>query len=159
MTIQRVERARRPQLAGALPIVLSLPLSIDADQSDSRRINRSEHRDTPHVLLNSLDGFKADYLDLFELPHLQRIDAEINGVRPTISTRYSSGVPNDTRVDTVLDWLRVLSDQRPHMITLYFSELDSAQYSGPLDAAAAERAAKSLDSTIGWLVAPPAIVC
>jgi predicted AlkP superfamily pyrophosphatase or phosphodiesterase len=240
MTMQRVARGLRAQLVGVLLIVLSFTFHVDAVQPGDGRINRAEHRDKPYVLLISLDGFKADYLDLFGLPNLQRIaargararwmqpvfpsltfpnhyslvtgleparhgivsnrfydpgrkqqyvytesasvtdgswyggepiwvtaerqgmltacyfwpgsEAQINGVRPTIYTKYSSEVSNDTRVDTVLQWLRLPPERRPHLMTLYFSELDSAQHAGPLDAPAVERAVMSLDRTIGRLV-------
>src|SRR5690606_33458188 len=35
--------------------------------------NRPEHRDKPYVILVALDGFKAEYLDRFELPQLRRV--------------------------------------------------------------------------------------
>lgn len=74
------------------------------------------------------------------------------GIRPTIWNTYDGKVPNETRVDTVLEWLRLPEERRPHFITLYFSELDSAQHDGPIDAPEVEEAAKSLDRAIGRLL-------
>jgi predicted AlkP superfamily pyrophosphatase or phosphodiesterase len=210
--------------------------------------NREEHRGKPHVLLISLDGFKPEFLDRFELPNLQRIAArgtrarymlpvfptltfpnhfslvsgvhpethglvansfwdpdrregyalssdavtdgtwyhaepiwvtaerqgmvaacffwpgseaairptgaadDAPGIRATIWNRYDGSIPNETRVQTVLEWLQLPDDRRPHLVTLYFSELDSAQHGGPLDAPDVEAAAQSLDRAMGVLL-------
>jgi predicted AlkP superfamily pyrophosphatase or phosphodiesterase len=211
-------------------------------------VNREEHRGKPHVLLISLDGFKPEYLERFELPHLRRMAergtrarymlpvfptltfpnhfslvsgvhaethglvansfwdperregyalstdavtdgtwyhaepiwvtaerqgmvaacffwpgseaaigpagaaADAPGIRPTIWNQYDGAIPNETRVQTVLEWLQLPDDRRPHLITLYFSELDSAQHDGPLDAPEVEAAAQSLDRAMGVLL-------
>lgn len=224
----------------AVLLLLLVALPLSAQQTGSGGINTAEHRDKPYVVLVSLDGFRADYLDYFELPNLRRIalrgararwmqavfpsltfpnhyslvtglesarhgivsnrfydplrkqqyiytdsavvsdgswyggepiwvtaerqgmvaacyfwpgsEADIKGVRPTIYHKYSSDVPNDVRVATVLDWLRLPAERRPHIITLYFSDLDSAQHAGPMDAPTVENTAKALDRMIGVLV-------
>jgi predicted AlkP superfamily pyrophosphatase or phosphodiesterase len=211
-------------------------------------VNREEHRGKPHVLLISLDGFKPEFLERFELPNLRRIaergtrarymlpvfpsltfpnhyslvsgvhperhglvansfwdpgrregyalssdavtdgtwyDAEpiwvtaerqgmvaacffwpgseaairpsgaaseAPGIRPTIWNKYDGSIPNETRVQTVLEWLQLPEERRPHLVTLYFSELDSAQHDGPLDAPEVEAAARSLDRAMGLLL-------
>ena len=79
-------------------------------------------------------------------------EAAIAGVRPTFWNAYDASIPNDDRVRTVLDWLQLPPDRRPHLITLYFSELDSASHRGPLDSPDVERAAQSLDRSIGLLL-------
>jgi predicted AlkP superfamily pyrophosphatase or phosphodiesterase len=79
-------------------------------------------------------------------------EAAIAGVRPTISTSYDAGIPNSSRVEAVLGWLRMSEERRPHLVTLYFSELDAASHQGPLDAVAIARAAESLDATLGLLL-------
>jgi predicted AlkP superfamily pyrophosphatase or phosphodiesterase len=55
-------------------------------------------------------------------------EAAIGGVRPTIYTKYDGSVPNDVRVDTVLDWLRRPDESRPRIITLYMSDVDTASH-------------------------------
>jgi predicted AlkP superfamily pyrophosphatase or phosphodiesterase len=203
-------------------------------------INRPEHRDEPYVILISLDGFRADYLDRFELPNLRRVvrrgaraegmvpvfpsltfpnhyslvtgllperhgivansfydparrqtyslgdqtsvsdgtwyrgepiwvtaetqgmvaacffwpgsEAAIKGVRPTFWKLYSGTTPNEDRVRGVLEWLRLPDERRPHLVTLYFSELDTASHRAPMDSPAIEQAARSLDRTIGMLM-------
>ena len=202
-------------------------------------INRPEHRSAPHVVLISLDGFRADYLDRFELPNLQRLmrrgtrarsmvpvfptltfpnhyslvtglyperhgivansfydpsrraqygmgdrravgdatwyrgepiwvtaerqgmvaacffwpgsEAAINGVRPTFYRPYDAQIPNDARVSTVLEWLRLPDDRRPHLITLYFSQLDTVSHRTSLNSSEVRRAAQSLDHSLGAL--------
>jgi predicted AlkP superfamily pyrophosphatase or phosphodiesterase len=209
-------------------------------QSGTGGLNAPEQQDKPYLVLVSLDGFRADYLDRFELPNLRRVmrrgtrakwmnpvfptltfpnhyslvtglhpgrhgivgnsffdpvrkqkyvmsdastttdgtwysgepiwvtaetqgmvaacyfwpgsEAAIKGVRPTFVTAYDGKVPNDTRVQAVLDWLGLPPGPRPHMITLYFSEVDAASHDGPLDSPNVERAAQSLDRSIGMLL-------
>ena len=214
--------------------------------SQSRRltgsggVNAPEQRSKPYLILVSLDGFKAEYLDRFELPNLRRLaqrgaratamlpvfpsltfpnhysivtgmdpqrhgivnnrfydparkesyvytengvvtdgtwyggepiwvtaesqgmvsacyfwpgsEAEIKGVRPTTFTKYTSGVPNDARVKTVLSWLQLPVESRPHMMTLYFSELDEVSHDFPLESPEILKAAQSLDTAVGELV-------
>lgn len=79
-------------------------------------------------------------------------EAPIKGVRPTFWNKYDGAIPNDVRVETVLDWLRLPGERRPHLITLYFSELDSASHRAALDSPAIERAARSLDRSLGLLL-------
>ncbi len=79
-------------------------------------------------------------------------EAAINGVRPTFWKAYDGSVPNRTRVATVLEWLRLPEERRPHVMTLYFSDVDSAAHLGPLDAPAVGRAASALDEALGQLV-------
>jgi predicted AlkP superfamily pyrophosphatase or phosphodiesterase len=227
-------------IALAVLLTAALPLRAQPVASASGGINRPEHREKPYVILISLDGFKADYLDLFDLPHLRRLatrgtrarwmqpvfpsltfpnhyslvtglesarhgivsnrfydperkqhyvytdnsvvtdgswyggepiwvtaerqgmvaacyfwpgsEAAIKDLRPSIYTKYSSDVPNEERVKTVLDWLRLPEDRRPHLVTLYFSELDSAQHAGPVDGPSVEGTARSLDGIVGLLM-------
>ena len=79
-------------------------------------------------------------------------EAAIKGVRPTIWNTYDGTVANNARVDTVLDWLRLPAERRPHLITIYFSEMDSVSHRNPLDSSAIEAAAKSLDRALGGLL-------
>ena len=208
-------------------------------QSPTGGINRAEHLDKPYVMLVSLDGFRADYLDRFRLPNIQRVmkrgvrarwmnpvfpsftfpnhyslvtglhpehhgivansffdpvrnakysmdeaaakdgtwyrgepiwvtaerqgmvaacffwpgsEAAINGVRPTFVTPYDKDIPNDARVRRVLEWLQLPPERRPHVITLYFSELDTASHRNRVASQAVARAAQSLDRSVGLLL-------
>ena len=80
-------------------------------------------------------------------------EAAIKGVRPTFWKDYDSNVPNADRVNGVLDWLRLAEERRPHMLTLYFNDVDAASHRHQLDAPEIERAAQSLDRSLGALMA------
>ena len=59
-------------------------------------------------------------------------EAEIAGERPSYYLKYDETVPDDERVEQVVDWLKLPAEKRPHFITLYFSDVDSAGHSfGP----------------------------
>ena len=215
-------------------------LALAGAQAGSGGVNAPEQREKPYLILVSLDGFRADYLDRFRLPNLGRVmkrgvrakwmnpvfpsltfpnhyslvtglhpekhgivgnsfydparrqkyamhegaavtdgtwyrgepiwvtaetqgmvaacyfwpgsEAAIGGVRPTFVTPYDDDAPNDERVRQVLQWLRLPPDQRPHLITLYFSEVDTASHRNSLNSPNVERAARSLDAMIGVLI-------
>lgn len=79
-------------------------------------------------------------------------EAAIGGIRPSLYRPYVHETPNAERVATVLEWLHLPAERRPHMITLYFSALDSAQHEGSLAAPAVAKAARDLDAAIGTLL-------
>jgi arylsulfatase A-like enzyme len=79
-------------------------------------------------------------------------EAAIKEVRPTFWNKYDGSVPNATRVKTVLDWLRLPDERRPHLITLYFSDIDSASHNNPLDSEAIFAATKAVDDALGVLL-------
>ncbi|MEX2661996.1 MAG: ectonucleotide pyrophosphatase/phosphodiesterase [Vicinamibacterales bacterium] len=227
--------------AGTTQQAVTAPRDSVQTLSGSGGVNAPAQRDKPYLILISIDGFKAEYFDRFELPGLRRVaqrgarakamipvfpsltfpnhyslvtglhpqrhgivsnrfydparkdtyalgdaqtvsdgswyggepiwvtaetqgmvaacyfwpgsEAAIKGVRPTTYNKYSSGVSNETRVQTVLDWLQLPAERRPHMITLYFSEVDEVSHSGPLESPDVLKAAQSVDAAIGSLVA------
>ena len=55
-------------------------------------------------------------------------EAEIKGTRPTHWMPYDHYKPNGERVDQVLEWLALPEATRPRFITLYFSDVDSAEH-------------------------------
>lgn len=55
-------------------------------------------------------------------------EAEIKGVRPTHWSPYEHYKPNGERVDQVLEWLAMPVATRPRLMTLYFSDVDSAEH-------------------------------
>ncbi|MEO5896087.1 MAG: ectonucleotide pyrophosphatase/phosphodiesterase [Vicinamibacterales bacterium] len=79
-------------------------------------------------------------------------EAAIKGVRPSLHRKYLQAMPNSERVAAVLEWLRLPAASRPHLLTLYFSTLDSASHGGPLDAPGVEKAAREVDAVIGELL-------
>lgn len=59
-------------------------------------------------------------------------EAPIGGVRPTYWNTFDASVPDERRVDQVLQWLDLPAESRPHLITLYFEEVDSQSHAyGP----------------------------
>lgn len=59
-------------------------------------------------------------------------ETPIMGMKPKYWNAYDGKVPNETRVDTVLSWFDLPREERPTMITLYFSDVDDAGHSfGP----------------------------
>jgi predicted AlkP superfamily pyrophosphatase or phosphodiesterase len=79
-------------------------------------------------------------------------EAAIKAVHPSLFKKYLHTTPNHERVATVLQWLRLAPEARPHMVTLYFSTLDSASHDGPLAAPAVAKSAQDVDVVIGQLL-------
>jgi alkaline phosphatase D len=78
-------------------------------------------------------------------------DAEIGGVRPSYWALYDGTFPNEQRVVKVLDWLKLPESERPHFITLYFSDVDGAGHSFGPDSPQVEQAVGRLDKLVGTL--------
>ena len=53
-------------------------------------------------------------------------EADIGGVRPSHWRPYDGSVPNVDRIEQVLAWLALPAAERPHLVTLYFSLVDTA---------------------------------
>lgn len=51
-------------------------------------------------------------------------EADIQGIRPTIWKKYNWRVPYEDRIDSVMTWLQLPVEQRPHLIMWYMSEPD-----------------------------------
>jgi predicted AlkP superfamily pyrophosphatase or phosphodiesterase len=79
-------------------------------------------------------------------------EATIGGRRATFIRRYDGKTPNATRVHGVLEWLTLAPERRPHIITLYFSDVDAASHLGPLGHRRIEDAARALDRALGQLL-------
>ncbi len=77
--------------------------------------------------------------------------AAIDGVRPSYYLNFQDKYPNDPRVDQVLDWLRLPADQRPHFITLYYSDVDHAGHGYGPDSPQVHEAVQNVDREIGRL--------
>ena len=80
-------------------------------------------------------------------------EADIQGVRPSYYMKYDAKYPNEKRVEQVLAWLRLPAAQRPHFITLYFSEVDSAGHAHGPDSEEVAGAVHEVDKEIGRLEA------
>ncbi len=59
-------------------------------------------------------------------------EAPVNDVPMTYWHQFDASVPGVERVQQVLDWLALPDTKRPHMITLYFEDVDTATHNhGP----------------------------
>ncbi|MBE7177651.1 MAG: alkaline phosphatase family protein [Mucilaginibacter polytrichastri] len=79
-------------------------------------------------------------------------ETKIDSLYPTHYYNYSTAIPIDQRVEKVKEWLSLPADQRPHLITFYFPEVDhEAHVHGP-DSKEAGEAVHFVDESIGKLV-------
>ena len=79
-------------------------------------------------------------------------EAPIAGIKPSIVKKYERDVPNEARVDSVVAWLGLPDASRPHVITLYVSDLDGAGHRyGPL-APQVDSAGWRVDALLGRLL-------
>ena len=79
-------------------------------------------------------------------------EAAIQGVRPTFWTPYDSSVSNQARVEHVLAWLELPPRERPHLITLYFSTVDSVGHAFGPGSSQVRSAVAMVDRMLGRLV-------
>ena len=80
-------------------------------------------------------------------------EAAIGGIRPTYNVFYDPRIPNERRVDQVVAWLRLPPEKRPHFITLYFGDADSAGHETGTNSRETAQAVRRLDALIARLVA------
>ena len=65
---------------------------------------------------------------------------------------YNEKTPNYARVDQVKDWLELPAEKRPHMISLYFSDVDSAGHKFGPESPEVRRAVLDIDRAIARLL-------
>jgi predicted AlkP superfamily pyrophosphatase or phosphodiesterase len=77
---------------------------------------------------------------------------EVRGRRPDRWRRYDGSVSRRDRVEQVLAWLSLPERERPHFVTLYFSDVDDAgHWHGP-KADPTRRAVAAVDGAFGQLI-------
>lgn len=79
-------------------------------------------------------------------------DADIKGLYPNYYVPYNQSIKNRTRVEQVLKWLQLDPKKRPHYLTLYFSDVDSAGHRFGPNSSQVEEAVLSVDKEISHLV-------
>ncbi len=79
-------------------------------------------------------------------------EADIGGVRPSHWRPYDGGVTNASRLEQALAWLALPAAARPHLITLYFSLVDSAGHNLGPDAAGMRSSIEAADRLLGRLI-------
>ncbi|MGV3528635.1 MAG: ectonucleotide pyrophosphatase/phosphodiesterase [Flavisolibacter sp.] len=75
-------------------------------------------------------------------------EADIQNTRPTYYYRYNEAIPIGQRIETVVNWLQLPEEQRPHLITFYFPEVDHAGHDFGPDAPQTKAAVQFVDSAI-----------
>ena len=79
-------------------------------------------------------------------------EANVQGIRPTYYHTYDGQIKNEARVTEVLQWLALPVKQRPHMITLYFSDMDDVGHRfGPNNDEKLKKVLFNLDQQLGDL--------
>ena len=78
-------------------------------------------------------------------------EAPIAGDFPSYYHIYDGSVSNESRVQTVIDWLKLPETERPHFITLYFSDVDSQGHTFGPDHEETKKAVLEMDRLLGLL--------
>ncbi len=80
-------------------------------------------------------------------------EADVQGVRPSYYHNYDAAVSNLTRVSKVFEWLELPEEERPRMITLYFSDMDDIGHAyGPDNDLQLSNRLSKLDKELGALL-------
>src|SRR6202789_2518885 len=80
-------------------------------------------------------------------------EAKIAGFQPTYYLKFDDKIDDSARIEQVLAWLRLPAADRPHFITLYYSEPDHEGHAFGPDAPETKAAALKVDGLIGKLKA------
>lgn len=80
-------------------------------------------------------------------------DAEIAGRRPRYWRTFDDDLPNEARVDQLLEWLRTPEPARPTFLTLYFSTVDTAGHDYGPESPELAAAVRQVDAAIARLAA------
>jgi predicted AlkP superfamily pyrophosphatase or phosphodiesterase len=78
-------------------------------------------------------------------------DVEIQHTRPTYFYHYDGKITNEQRIAQVLAWLKLPKAERPHFITLYFSDVDHEAHTFGPDAPETRHAVQDMDGRLGRL--------
>ncbi len=78
-------------------------------------------------------------------------EARIASVRPSYYLHYDESIGDETRIDQVIDWLKLPPPSRPHFITLYYPNTDHAGHTYGPDSPEEREAVQHVDAMIGDL--------
>lgn len=79
--------------------------------------------------------------------------AEIGGRRPSYWRPFDGSVPNQARVQQVLDWMDLPLAERPQFVSVYFEAIDSASHSAGVDSIEEREAVAAVDASVAELMA------
>lgn len=80
-------------------------------------------------------------------------DAAIGGMHPTYYLHYDRTIPNEQRIEQVIAWLKLPSEQRPHFLTLYFADTDHVGHESGPESPQMGETVRQVDALMGKLVA------
>jgi predicted AlkP superfamily pyrophosphatase or phosphodiesterase len=80
-------------------------------------------------------------------------ESAIQGIRPTYYFLYNDKISMEDRIHTVTEWLELPPENRPHLITFYFPEVDHQEHLHGPDSKEAEAAVHFVDESVAKLVA------
>lgn len=78
-------------------------------------------------------------------------EAPIQGILPTYHYIYNEVMPIERRIKTVVDWLQLPEEKRPHLITFYLPEVDHAGHRYGPEAPETRQAVQDLDKHMQML--------
>jgi predicted AlkP superfamily pyrophosphatase or phosphodiesterase len=78
-------------------------------------------------------------------------EAEIAGERPSYYLNFDDHFPDGQRIDQVIAWLRLPAAKRPHLITLYYSNVDHAGHEYGPESPQTAAAVAHVDALMGDL--------
>jgi alkaline phosphatase D len=78
-------------------------------------------------------------------------EANIGGVYPSYYRVYEHNTPHKKRIDTVIEWLKLPVQNRPHFTTLYFHDVDSAGHKYGPRSKQVKAAINKVDESLGQL--------
>jgi predicted AlkP superfamily pyrophosphatase or phosphodiesterase len=78
-------------------------------------------------------------------------EAEIRGMRPSFYLHFDDKFPDEQRISQVIAWLRLPAEQRPHFITLYYSNVDHAGHESGPESPQTGAAVRHVDELVGRL--------
>jgi len=79
-------------------------------------------------------------------------EAPVNGIAPTYWNAFNYDIRGIDRVDQVIKWLSMPDKKRPHVITLYFEDVDVATHSYGPGSEQSIAAIKRVDDYLGRLM-------
>ena len=79
-------------------------------------------------------------------------EADVAGVRPSHWRAFDASISGEDRVAQVLGWLSEAPETRPHLITLYFEEVDTHTHSGGPGSAESLEAIQRVDAQLQLLL-------
>lgn len=80
-------------------------------------------------------------------------EAEIAGMRPSYYLNFDDKLDEERRITQILAWLKLPEAQRPHLLALYYSNVDHAGHDFGPDSPQTQAAVKRVDELMGKLEA------